>query len=67
MSDKKWQRLAKAIGNAFFDLGKLAFGSLIFGSVLRGGLDPFQTFAFGAGTAILFLATGALFISMNEE
>ena len=67
MSDKKWNQLLNAISNGFFDLGKLTFGSLILGSVLRGGLDPFQVFAFGAGTAIFLFVAGALFINISEE
>ena len=34
------------------DLGKLSFGSLILGSILRGGFDPLQTFIGGVTIAI---------------
>ena len=67
MNNKKWHQLLTAISNGFFDLGKLTFGSLILGSVLRGGLDPVQVFAVGASGAIIFFVAGALFINISEE
>jgi hypothetical protein len=67
MSSKKWQQVAKTFGNLFVDLGKLAFGSLMLGSILKGGIDPFQTFIFGTGIAVIAFAIGIWFISMSEE
>ncbi|GHT65256.1 hypothetical protein FACS1894110_06690 [Spirochaetia bacterium] len=67
MSNKKWQRLSKTIGTVFVDLGKLAFGSLMLGSILKDEIDPFQTFIFGTGIAVIALAVGIWFISMSEE
>ena len=67
MSNKKWQHLSKTIGTVFVDLGKLAFGSLMLGSILKGGIDPFQTFVFRAGLAMIAFAVGIWFISMSEE
>jgi hypothetical protein len=67
MSNKKWLYLSKTIGTVFVDLGKLAFGSLMLGSILKGGIDLFQTFVFGAGLAMIVFAVGIWFISMSEE
>ena len=67
MSGKKWQHLSKTIGNVFVDLGKLAFGSLMLGSILKGGIDPFQTFAFGSGLTMIAFAAGIWLISISDE
>ena len=67
MGRKNWKQIKTTIGNLFLDMGKLAFGSLILGSILRGGWDPFQTFIFGAAVAILFFIVGILFIATNKE
>jgi hypothetical protein len=55
------------IGTIFIDLGKLSFGSLILGSILRGGLDPFQTFIFGTAVAVILFMGGILFLSADTE
>jgi hypothetical protein len=49
------------------DLGKLAFGSLILGSILRGGFDPFQTFIVGVAAAIALFVLGVVFILKGRE
>jgi hypothetical protein len=67
MANKKWTQLSKTFGNLFVDLGKLTFGSLILGSILKGGIDPFQTFAVGSGIAMISFVAGVWFISMCEE
>jgi len=67
MSSKNWNKAKTTIGNIFVDLGKLSFGSLILGSVLRGGLDPFQTFMFGAAVAIIFFVIGIWFVAASKE
>jgi len=67
MDSKNWKKAWATIGNLLLDLGKLAFGSLILGSVLRGGFDPFQTFLFGAGVAIIFFAVGILLTTKYKE
>jgi len=67
MSSKNWNKAKTTIGNIFVDLGKLSFGSLILGSVLRGGLDPFQTFMFGAAVAIIFFVIGIWFVAAGKE
>jgi hypothetical protein len=51
----------------FVDLGKLAFGSLMLGSILKGGIDPFQTFAFGSGLTMIAFAAGIWLISISDE
>jgi hypothetical protein len=66
MGNKKWKQLSTTLGNLFMDLGKLIFGSLILGSVLKGGVDPFQTFIFGAGLAMIAFAVGVWFIIKSE-
>ena len=49
------------------DLGKLSFGSLILGSVLRGGFDPFQTFIGGVAIVIFLFTLGIIFIQKSKE
>jgi len=67
MGSKNWKQVWTTIGSLLLDLGKLSFGSLLLGSILRGGFDPFQTFLFGAGVAIVFFALGIWIISRNKE
>jgi hypothetical protein len=67
MNDKKWRILTKNFGNALVDLGKLSFGSLVLGSILKGGVDLFQLFLFGAAVAMLLFAIGIWFILMSED
>jgi hypothetical protein len=67
MGNKQWKQLSKTFGSLFIDLGKLAFGSLMLGSVLKGGIDPFQTFIFGSSIAIISFVVGFWFISRSEE
>jgi len=65
--DKKENRTGKTIGTILIDLGKLSFGSLLLGSVLRGGFDPMQTFIMGAALAIIFFIIGIILINRNKE
>jgi hypothetical protein len=44
MNGKKLRNLAKTFGNLFVDLGKLSFGSLMLGTLLKGGVDLLQLF-----------------------
>ena len=67
MSSKNWKKGWATVGSLLLDLGKLAFGSLILGSVLKGGFDPFHTFLFGAGVAIIFFGIGILLITKYKE
>jgi hypothetical protein len=67
MGNKKWKQLPKTIGNLFVDLGKLSFGSLMLGSILKGSLDPFQTFVFGASIAAILFVVGIWFTTLSEE
>ena len=67
MGKRNWKLIKTTIGNLFIDLGKLAFGSLILGSILRGGLDPFQTFVFGSVITILLFVVGVWIISTSKE
>jgi hypothetical protein len=67
MGSKNWNKVKTVIGNILIDLGKLSFGSLILGSILRGGLDPFQTFVFGTAVAIVLFLVGIFFIAASKE
>jgi len=67
MSSKNWNQVRKTIGNILIDLGKLSFGSLILGSVLRGGFDPLQTFIFGTALAIVFFVIGLILSNSIKE
>ncbi|MDR1421147.1 MAG: hypothetical protein LBI86_12300 [Treponema sp.] len=67
MVSKKWKQLPKTIGNLFIDLGKLSFGSLMLGSILKGSLDPFQTFVFGASVATILFVAGIWFTTLTGE
>jgi hypothetical protein len=67
MGNKQWNQLAKTIGNVFVDLGKLAFGSLMLGSILNGGIDLLQLFVFGAAVAMLLFVVGIWLIVLSRE
>jgi hypothetical protein len=67
MGSSNWNQVRKTIGTIFVDMGKLAFGSLILGSVLRGGFDPFQTFIFGVILAIVLFIIGVLILAKIKE
>jgi hypothetical protein len=65
--DKKRTQTGKTIGTIMIDLGKLSFGSLLLGSVLRGGFDPLQTFIMGAVLAIILFVIGVVLITRSKE
>ena len=67
MTEGKWKKTWATIGSLMLDLGKLSFGSLILGSVLKGGLDPFQIFLLGAGVAMVLFTIGVLLVIKNKE
>ena len=64
---RNWKHLFATIGTIMVDLGKLAFGSLILGSILRGGFDPFQTFIVGVAAAVVLFVAGVVFILKGKE
>ena len=66
MSGKNWNPIGKTIGSLLLDLGKLSFGGLLLGSILRGGLDPFNTFLLGGGLAIVFFVVGIVVIAKEK-
>ena len=66
MSDKNWNPIGKTIGSLLLDLGKLSFGGLLLGSILRGGLDPFNTFLLGGSLAIVFFVVGIVVIAKEK-
>jgi len=49
MSGKNWKPIGTTIGSLLLDLGKLSFGGLLLGSILKGELAPFNTFLLGGG------------------
>jgi hypothetical protein len=67
MGSKNWGYLYTTIGTISVDLGKLAFGSLILGSILRGGFDPFQTFIVGTASAIILFVLGVVLILRGKN
>jgi len=67
MGVKNWKHLNTTVGTILVDLGKLSFGSLILGSVLRGGFDPFQTFIVGTGVALSLFVVGVVLILRGKE
>jgi len=67
MSAKNWKPIGTTIGGLLLDLGKLSFGGLLLGSILRGGLNPFNTFLLGGGLAIGFFIGGIIVIAINKE
>ena len=64
---EKVNRTGKIVGTILVDLGKLSFGSLLLGSVLRGGFDPLQTFIMGAVLAIILFVIGIVLITRSKE
>jgi hypothetical protein len=67
MINKKWKQLSITIGNIFIDLGKLTFGSLMLGSILKGGTDLFQMFTFGAAITMVLFVAGVWFVTISGE
>jgi len=67
MKNRKNDQARKTIGTILIDLGKLSFGSLILGSVIRGGFDPLQTFIFGAALVFVFFSIGVLLMGKIKE
>ena len=55
------------IGTIMVDLGKLAFGSLILGSILHDGFDPVRTFIVGVAATVALFVTGVVFILKGKE
>jgi len=55
------------IGAIMVDLGKLAFGSLILGSILHDGFDPFRTFIGGVAAAVVLFVAGVVAILKGKE
>jgi len=67
MGSKDWKHFDTTLGTILVDLGKLSFGSLILGSILRGGFDPFQTFIVGTASAITLFVVGVILILRGKE
>ena len=61
------KQVKTTIGNLLVDLGKLSFGSLILGSILRGGQNPFQILVLGAALTIILFVAGICIIFTNKE
>ena len=67
MGSKDWKNAKATIGNILVDLGKLTFGSLILGSVLTGGFNPFQTFLFGIAITVILFILGTILVIKSKE
>ena len=67
MGSKNWKNAYTTIGTILVDLGKLSFGSLILGSILRGGFDPFQTFVAGTASAVMLFVVGVILVLKGKE
>ena len=67
MEKKNWKHLFATIGTIAVDLGKLSFGGLILGSILRDGFDPFQTFIGGVAIAVVLFVAGVILILKGKE
>jgi len=67
MINRKWNQALRTIGKIFVDLGKITYGSLIIGSLIKGDFDPLYIFIFGVVAATLFFVVGILLISQTEE
>jgi len=66
MGSKNWKPIGTTIGGLLLDLGKLSFGGLLLGSILRGGFDPLKTFLLGAALAIGFFVLGIVMIARDK-
>ena len=64
---RNWKHFFATIGTIMVDLGKLSFGSLILGSILRGGFDPLQTFIGGVTIAVVLFVGGVVFVLKGKE
>jgi hypothetical protein len=67
MSSPKWRRVWETIGRVFLDLGKLSFGSLILGTILKGEAEPYALFGFGVFATIFLIVAGIWFVYMSED
>ena len=64
---QKKKTIASTVGTVFIDIGKLAIGSLIFGAILRGSINPIQIVLFGTAFAILFVIIGISLVVFSKE
>ena len=48
-------------------MGKISFGSLMLGTILKGTIDLFQIFVFGAAATMAMFALGVLFVFIGKE
>jgi hypothetical protein len=62
-----WKQLAATIGAVFIDLGKLAFGSLMLGSILKRRNRPFSNFCIWRQPCDDFVYGGIWFIAISGE
>ena len=64
---QKKKTIASTVGTVFIDIGKLAIGSLIFGAILRGSINPIQIVLFGTAFAIVFVVIGISLVVFSKE
>jgi hypothetical protein len=55
------------VGKAFFDMGKLVFGSVVLGALLRADANVVVLFLFGITATVLLFIGGAIILKLNEE
>lgn len=67
MKDKNENLFRTTVGTVLVDLGKLLFGSLFLGSVLRGVVEPVLTSVICVTSAIIFIIAGVIFILKGKE
>jgi hypothetical protein len=67
MNRKKWLFLMETVGKMFFDLGKLVFGSLVLGVMIRGTIDQSKLFVGGLIATAGLLLGGLVLAVITKE
>jgi hypothetical protein len=55
------------VGRLLLDIGKILFGTLFLGGVLRGEVEPLVTVIAGIGTAMLFFVFGIWLTTKKKD
>jgi hypothetical protein len=67
MKKSKFYKIASAFGKVFVDLGKLAFGSLVLGTIIKGEITQSALLWTGSVTACAAIIIGVLLTTLDEE
>jgi hypothetical protein len=67
LDKKKWLFAGESVGKMLFDLGKLVFGSLVLGTMLRGSIDQSRLFIGGVIATGLLLVIGLMLVIITKE